>query len=210
MNSMPDLCNKLSLSAIAFVTTFLLSSSSNALNIGPNFGVDAVMSKVKFKKDYGENIYPKKFAPGINFFAGCMFHKNFGVELGYEVEKKMRREATVNYPAYVAGVYVAAGGGVTSGTYDATIKQRHPYLGLIVKTTIFNEHNLVGLMLGMARSHIVTKNITVKDNLGPLNTAITTRNFTKTKAITIARLMVEHKVHQTVGFKNISCLEKYF
>lgn len=195
MKTILDLSKKISLGAVAFVTTLLISSYSHS---EVYFGVDAVMSKMTFKKDYGESIFSKRWAPGGNFFVGAMFHKNFGMELGYEIEQKMKRTATVNAGNYTAGIIVPTA--LPWAMYNTTAGQSHSYLGILAKANVFDS-TFVGLMIGASLSKVNAKYHLFKTSLGPDNVP---KTFTKTKSVGLIKGMLEHKIHNQVGVRALA------
>lgn len=161
-------------------------------------GADAVYSKLGFKQDYGQEMFSKKFAPGVNLFAGHMFNKNFGVELGWEMYKKMKRTAKVDGGKKAAGVLIDP---IVFEwkSYDTTIKQQYPYLGAIAKTNLINENIFASIMLGISAAKIKTQFDSHLDDQGPTNAEI--RNFCKTKPIAIARIAIDYKFNDNFGLK---------
>lgn len=59
----------------------------------PYIGVDSQLRHITFKKNFGGNILESRYPQG-NVFAGIMFNKNLGIELGYEFSKKQRMSRT--------------------------------------------------------------------------------------------------------------------
>lgn len=159
-------------------------------------GADAMYSKLGFKQDYGKEIFSKKFAPGINLFAGHMFNENFGMELGWEMYKKMKRSATVTSGNKAAGVYIDPA--IRFVDYDTKIAQNYPYIGAVAKTNILGSDNLISLMIGASIANIKAQYTVVRTNGGPLNTI---RNFNQTKPILIAKAMFEHKFNNNFGLR---------
>ena len=180
----------LAVGAILTASSFSSIAHANA-NIGTSnyVGIDAVYSSMKFKKDYGDNIFSKKMIPGINIFAGHMINENFGAEIGYEVDKKMKRTEKVSAGATVAGIFVDPNV-VSFQSFKTSIKQHHAYLGGIAKKAIFDDNNIVGLMLGVSISHIQAKYNIFADST-PISRDIT-RTFSSTKPIAIIRASLVH------------------
>lgn len=190
------LCSTIMATA-AIATSSVYAHNSKA---DPQFyvGADAVYSKLGFKQDYGKEIFSKKFAPGINLFAGHMFNENFGMELGWEMYKKMKRTARVE------GGKKAAGGFIDPNyfewkSYDTTLKQNYPYLGAIAKINLINDNMFASIFLGVSVANIKTKYDHHLDDEGPANPEI--RTFSKTKPIAIARLALDYKFNDHFGLR---------
>lgn len=160
-------------------------------------GADAMYSKLGFKQDYGKEIFSKKFAPGINLFAGHMFNENFGMELGWEMYKKMKRSARVDSNKKAAG-------GLVDPTlyewksFDTTLKQNYPYLGAIAKMSIINDNIFAKILLGVSVPTIKAQYNSNLNNLGPDSEV---RTFSKTKLIPIARVALEYKITSNFGLQ---------
>lgn len=195
---------KFNASAIAIVamlstSPFYLAQAQAAGSSSNYVGVDAIYSSMKFKKDYGDNIFNKKMIPGINVFAGHMFNENWGVEAGYEADKKMKTDnIRVNSGPMVAGNMVEAGHLFLD--YNTAFKQYHTYLGAIGKYNAFNNNNLfASLMLGISMTH-VNANLIILRNIVVTHINLT-RSFTNTKLIPIIRATLEYKVTDQLGFR---------
>lgn len=202
MKKISTLEKKLNASAFAFVVAMAATSYSHAHTAhhghGAYVGLDAVYNWIGFKKDYGQNIF-KKQAPGVNVFAGYMFHENFGAELGFEWDKKVKKDVTIPVGDTVAGTTiptVALGGG--NQAYKTYVKQSHPYLGLLAKTDILAEKNFLSLTLGLSLSNIKAQINNYSSN-GVSVSVI--RNFSKTKLIPFVKVAFEHKFTQQWGAK---------
>lgn len=198
MKKISTLEKKLNASAFAFVVAMAATSYSHAHTShhhgqGAYVGLDAVYNWVGFKKDYGQNIF-KKQAPGVNVFAGYMFHENFGAELGFEWDKKVKRDVTVGGNEVVAGRATPVGAAPAS--FKTTLRQSHPYLGLIAKTNVMCEENSLSLLLGAALSNI-------KEEFNWYSSAGVSQNiiktFSKTKLVPLVRVSFERKFTHQFG-----------
>lgn len=187
-------------SKLALIAALSASSISYASAPSTYVGIDAVFSKMGFKQNYGENIFSKKVTPGVNVFVGHMFTEHFGAELGYEVDKKMKRTATIYAGEYLTGVHITPGAGLNWASFNTTLKQSHPYLGFIAKTNVFGDNSYISLMLGMAVSNITAKYHYFKNDMRDAND---TKNFSKTKPIAIARIAYEYKFNDKFGLRTI-------
>jgi len=189
---------KLSIATIiAFSATSYCGISQATETRSTYAGIDAVYNSMKFKGGYGDNVISKKSAPGLNLFVGHMFHNNFGAEVGFEIEKKMKRSSTVYPGALVSGVLVQPG--YISFSYDSTIKQRHPYLGVLGKCNLF-DNTFISFLVGGSLSHINAKYIVTSSGAGPAYNG-TTKSFSKTKLIPVIKASLEHKVTDRFGIR---------
>jgi hypothetical protein len=196
-----SLQKKLNASAFAFVVALSATSYSHAheCKICETYvGLDAVYNVMKFKTDFGGNIFAKKGAPGLNVFVGHMFHEHFGAELGFEVEKKMKRTETIPAGQKVNGFPVGAV--QRSESYNTEVTQNHPYLGLIGRINIV-DNSVASLLVGVSASHIKAK-----QNLFSIGGAATnvTETFSKTKFIPIVRASIEHKFNDKFGVRALA------
>ena len=205
MKKISKLEKKLNASAFAFVVALAATSYSHAqaaTDTGPYVGLDAVYSNMKFKQDFGGNIFAKKAAPGLNLFVGHMFHENFGAELGIEFDKQMKKTAKVNAGNKVAGCLIDPNL-LKFASYKTTVKQRHPYLGFIAKTNVLGDDNSVSLMVGVSLSHINAQYNYFESDLGTIDPSIT-RTFTKTKPVGVVRAAFEHKFNDNFGLRALA------
>jgi hypothetical protein len=204
MKSALKLSKLLNASAIAFAVTLASSSYSYAANTRNTYvGLDAVYNSMKLKKEYGGNIFSKKMAPGLNFSVGHMFHENFGAELGIEVEKKMKRTARVPAGEIIANMpALDPADGISWEDYNTQIKQRHPYVGFVVKSNLFN-NTFASLMIGGALSDIKASFHKFDDSgVGPLPAQDQlTKTFKKTKLIPIIKVQLEQKFINNFSIK---------
>ena len=194
-----------------FISLLSIASYSQAVsndNFNPSnyLGLNAVCSSMKFKKDYGSNIFSNKMAPGLNFFVGHMFNDNWGAEIGYEVNKDMKRTETITSGNIVTGGFLDPLH-VDWFSYKTLVEQHHLYLGGIAKSNFFDDKNFVSLMLGISSSDIKAKYNIFKSEAG---TEDTTRTFARNKLVPIIRVSVERKFNEKfglqalVGWKNTS------
>lgn len=204
---------KTGLSAAALLVSLAAASNvyadvNSGMLYGTYLGVDAVASKLKFEKDYGENIFSKKLAPGLNFFVGHMFHENFGAEVGFEIEKKMKRTTNVNSGTMVANRVVPNTSGFES--YKTDFKQYHTYLGVAAKANLV-ANIFASLMVGGVFSHVSAKFSIFDNGLHNVSPSVD-RSFSKTKLTFLVRGLVEQKFHDQfsvralVSWKNTSTI----
>ena len=181
------------------VATSIMSIASNVyageggvtVTSNPSFylGADAVYSKTGFKKNYGDNTFAKS-APGINIFVGHMFNDNFGLEVGYEFEKKQKKNGNLN-DGLNEGVYFV-GQPVPADvvlSFKSEIKQRHPYLGLIGNVNI-NDNFFAQALAGVSVSNINAKCTYVENQYNQSGNL----RFSKTKPIAMVRLSIGYKL----------------
>ncbi len=200
MKKLPILEKRLNASAFAFVIALSATSYSQiaqASGTSTYVGVDAIASSLKFKNDYGNNVFSKKVTPGVNIFVGHMFNDNWGAEIGYETEKKMKRTTTFGPGSTVSGYRLTNADGNES--YSSTLKQHHPYLAAIAKTNIFDDNNFASIMLGVSVSHIEAKQNQFYSSTTP-GTNIT-KTFARTKPIAIIKATIEHKFNSHFGLR---------
>lgn len=194
------------LASLLSIASYSHASNNNNFNTSTYLGLNAVYSSTKFKKDYGNNIFSNKGAPGLNFFVGHMFNDNWGAEIGYEFYKDMKRTETVAAGNTVAGTFLDPLH-VDWFSYKTLVKQRHLYLGGLAKTNFFDDNNFISLMLGVSSSDIKNRYNIFKSEAGPQDD---TRTFAATKLIPIARISIERKFNEKfrlqglVGWKNTS------
>jgi len=193
------------LSATAYSQVAQAAAGTTASTSSTYIGADAVYGKMKFREHYGDNIFSKKWIPGVNLFVGHMFNENWGAEIGYEVDKKMKRTETVKAGNTVAGIYMDPGL-FTYRSYNTSFKQHHAYLGAIAKKRIL-DNNFISLMLGVSLSHIQARYNIFADSIpgAPPNV---TRTFSKTKPIPVIRVSLEHKFNDKFGLKALATWRK--
>lgn len=192
---------KLNVSAFAFVVAMAATSYSHAHGThhhgnGTYVGLDAVYNWMGFKQDYGQNIF-KKQAPGLNVFVGHMFHQNFGAELGFEWDKKVKKDVT-----FAAGNNTVLGKSIIPimgpQAFKTELKQSHPYFGIVAKTHVMCDENILSLMVGMSLSNIKAKSTNYLNNNVAANNIVT---FSKTKMIPFVKVAFERKFSHQCGVK---------
>lgn len=193
------------IAAALSVCTVIFSSIAQASEVSSNYiGADALYSSMKFREYYGDNIFNKKWIPGVNLFAGHMFNDNWGVEAGYEVDKKMKRTNKVYEGDTVAGSFIDPATLVEFESYETFVKQHHAYIGAIGKKNFLSNSSL-SLMLGISLSHVQARYSLFADGFGPANI---TRTFSKTKPIPVIRVSFEHQFNDKFGFRTIAAWKK--
>lgn len=167
-------------------------------------GFDGMYSSMKFRKDYGDNIFNHNAIPGINLFIGHMFNENWSIEAGYEAYKNMQRKNVVVYAGQlVAGAPVAPGLGFEC--YNTQIKQQHTYVGGVGRYKL-NSHIFGTFMLGISLSGIYAKFHIFDD--GTPATVNVIRNFNKIKLIPLIKLAANYKFSDNLGFRAITSWKK--
>ena len=196
---------------LSFIMVLTATPCTYADNVqeGAYVGLDGVYSKIRFKRGYGENIFSEKAAPGLNVSGGYMFNGNFGLEVGFEIEKKKRRIDTVFLREYVVGSYLDPNdpSAPDSQTYNTKIYQRHPYMGVKTKINITDNHG-ISLLAGVSVSHVKAEYNMFKriNNAGvsvPVNPGIMFGTFSKTRFVPMVRVSIEHAFNR-VGFRVFS------
>lgn len=186
----------------------IMCANANA-NYSTYVGVDALCYKMRFKEDFGGNIISKKLAPGLNLFVGHMLNEYFGAEIGFESYKKMKNIKN-NIPdgTTVAGVKIDGNRINYWESYSSTVSQRHPYFGLLTKLNITNNY-YISVLAGVSLSNIRAR-YTLFDDEGKhrILEGELVRNFSKTKAIPIVRVSVEHKFNDKVGIRGLLAWKK--
>jgi len=188
------------LSATAYSQVAQAAVGTTASTSSTYIGADAIYGSMKFKENYGDKIFSKKGIPGVNLFVGHMFNENWGAEVGYEVDKKMKRTETVAAGNTVAGSFINPLA-YHWRAYDTFVKQHHAYLGATAKTNVLSDNNFVSLMLGISLSHIQARYNVYADENGPVNV---TRTFSKTKAMPMLRATIEHKFNDKFGLRALA------
>lgn len=183
-----NIISKLLLSAIIIVPQMGYSKGLNYV------GVDIVQSYMKFHNDFGGNIFAKS-APGINLFVGHMFNENFGFEIGYEVEKKKQRHATILAGNTVAGNTINLLDEFES--YYTTLKKKQPYFGFIAKMPV-TDTNFLQLLLGYSLVKVTAKSLLTANGDSPDNFF---KSYIKTKAVPMVRVAFEHKYTNNFSIK---------
>lgn len=182
-------------------TTYSYSKANDFTYFG---GVDYLYSKTQFKEDFGGNIIFTKPISGLNVFVGRMFNEHFGAEIGLEFYRKM--EKTVNR---ISSGVVVAGEAVPKSdpgdppyweSFKTTFSQRHPYIGIVIKTNL-TENNILSLFSGASLSRIKTQYTIFNNADFDLDPSIRVRTFYKTKVIPMLRATIEHKFNNKLGIR---------
>lgn len=184
---------------VLIIINFYCSKANAKLQLG----IDLALSNIKFKENFGGNIFSNKLAPGLNVFASYMFNSYIGGELGIEMYKKMRRIEIVPSNTIVAGVRRPNFPGY-SESYKTTIRQKNFYIGLTSKYKI-TQNIFFNLLLGLSLFHVEAKKIIFALN-HPRHPAggvkvnyITT--FSKTMIIPMLKFSMENKFNDNFGVR---------
>jgi len=175
-----------------FTTTY--ADIVNVKETRDYIGIDAIYSKMKFKENYGENIFAQS-APGINLFYGHMFTNIVGAEIGYEMKQTKKREETIPEGDMVAGRSTAVG--VISESYATNLQQQYPYCGVLFKRNLNN--NSASILIGLSLSHVRARYNLFNNGLNVSQDE--TRTFEKTKLMSIVRASAEHVFDNKLGIR---------
>ena len=195
-----SLNNKFKLIVPLAISSMLFTPVANSSDYHPRhhefnyIGADIMHSSMKFKKDFGENIFAKS-AAGASVFFGHMYNKNFGFEIGYEVDKKRKRSETVKAGETVAGNLVIVPDIFES--YDTEVSRRQPYLGMVARVAM-TERNFFQVLLGCSLVHVRARSLLIKDGTGPIDI---TRTYASSKPVAMARAVLEHKFTDHFGIR---------
>jgi len=174
--------------SIMSMASNVYAESAASYNPSVYLGVDGVYSFMKFKGNNGGNMFAKS-APGVNVFVGGMFNDMFGVEAGFEIEKKEKRDVTLKGGSIIAGWDTSKNANALVAAIHSEVKQRHPYVGVIANANI-NDKCFATALLGVSVSHV-----NAKYNLVDAHYSINeTATFSKTKPVAMARLSVGYKL----------------
>ena len=152
------------------------------------FGVSGFYSNVHFKENYGSNMFAKSFV-GANGFFVYMFNNSLGFEFGYPIERTKHNTIVMHANQYIAGNPMSVWW--TNGILTSAVKQRHPYLGLMLSSDINNEL-AISTLLGIASYNIHAKYNVYQPSMTGLNQTVT---FSKTKRIPVVRLSLDYKIN---------------
>ncbi|MGD0466050.1 MAG: hypothetical protein ABSA84_05090 [Gammaproteobacteria bacterium] len=197
--------NKINTSVFAFIIAVSANSSSHATVNSTYIGADVIYTKTRFQSGFGDNVFSKKMAPGVNLFAGLMFNKYLGGEIGFEVDDP---NSDINYAAGSEAVFGIASKNAFLNyvLYKNKLNQNHGYFGITVKTALFNK-NLISVLIGGSISNFRAKTNLIGENLNDAldepywqpndNVSI----FNKTKLIPLAKITFEHKYNNNYSVK---------
>ena len=178
----------------ALASLNLYSNISFASNIFRGYlGTDLLLSKIRYKKDYGANIYNKDIVPGINIFAGNMFNHTYGIEIGYEINKPSKNKNVVVQPGQmVAGLPLA---GAINAEYDSKQQQKHFYVGGVIQNSL-SSNWYCSLILGISIAKINSNHVLLTAAGVPIGIY---KNFSKTKLIPLIKLIPEYKLSNHIS-----------
>lgn len=202
--------NKLSLIISSIVSGWCLSIAAYA-NVDSHkiyFGADVLYSSTKMQKNFGGNVFAQEMVPGVNLFLGHMFNENFGVEVGFELDKTTNQTAYISEQDTICGVPPNNPLQIYS-VHHSKFNQNHSYLGIIAKTNI-SDKNLISVLIGGSLSHVLAKNNLLGNQLVSVGFEPDhmTYTFKKTKLIPMVRIAFEHQFNKNYNIRFLATWKK--
>ncbi|HXH54305.1 MAG TPA: outer membrane beta-barrel protein [Gammaproteobacteria bacterium] len=169
--------------AAMLLTASLPVTAEMCSNFNPYVGADAQYRYMPFENDFGGNIF-KKTSPQANFFVGNRFNEYFGLELGYNTSKKVKRDVRLTSGQVVAGsarplpptVFLDLHSTSKVSAFSTTA---HGFLPIPDICGL----DLIG-SIGFARTKINLTYDRLADDVGPIPTNNRRRTFVAHKVIT--------------------------
>ncbi len=171
-------------------------------------GANLLYSNTQFKLDYGHDMF-RKNAVGLNLSAGYMFHTNFGIEIGGELYKNQKNKQKLFHD--IQSIHPKLFGKNLRNTEAIsttnTLKQRHPYIGLVASTKVLASNTSASILLGFSHSKFkaTTQILDTTDNraAGGLFNRGDQLTFSKTKLVPMIRLKLETMLTDSFGLNTI-------
>lgn len=140
------------INTLIFIVSLCVITNANAGST--YFGIDALYSNTRLKKDFGGNVFSRRMAPGVNFSLGHMFNNNFGAEVGFEIDDRNSDVIYVPGNEAVFGI-LQNNPDLHYALYKSKVNQNYKYIG-ITTTTTFN-NNFISLLIAESLSSIKAK-----------------------------------------------------
>jgi len=160
------------------------------------FGADAIYSSIKFKNNYGNNMFSKD-AKGVNVFIVAMFTNTIGMEIGYGIEQKQKKSRIIYSPEYIAGWSIT--NIWNNALLKSEIKQQYPYLGIVLNSKI-SDKCYASTLFGVSRYNIHAK----YNMLEPRFLLGYTVTFSKTKIVPTARFSIAYKLANNFAIRTFA------
>lgn len=182
---------------LALLTGMSTSVQAIEWKLSHYVGFDAQWRHMPFKKNFGDNVFPKDFPQGNAFF-GLKFNDYFGVELGYLQSIERRKKVSISGP--LLGVPLAL-------DEVNVLKNKVQVNGLnagLVGFYPMDECNQLIVGLGISRLHLRLTFSPIANELGVLDAgaqASARRNFIYNKYIVQAKIGIQRMVTEKIGLR---------
>lgn len=185
-----------------FLSLALCLSICNAYELKPYVGVDGQINRVKFKKGYGDNLFPKNY-PQVNVYSGLKFKNNYSVEFGYIAAGLKSRYSVLRKGEGALGVPLP--GIAEPAVFKSNLKIQGCHFSVInsfLKDSWDHFRILGGIGLAFLKAEACRESIEV--GIPPMRVN-SKRHFKKHKVV--LRLMVapEYKFKNSLGIRASVC-----
>jgi hypothetical protein len=156
----------------------------------PYFGVEAIKTNQHFKSRYGKKVFNKNMM-NYEALAGFKFNREFGLELGYEVQPKKNNNVVLIAGDALPGMSLITAGNTVKSS--SSVSGRHKNLGIFAefKETFFKVKFRFQLLVGGSYSTVNARTYA--------NSTITT--YKKSKLVPRVKFSVIYPIKEKLGVK---------
>ena len=183
---------------ICFFYFLIFTMSCFSLDISPYVGVDGQLNRMKFKKGYGDNLFPKNYSQS-NLYAGIKLDGSFSLEAGYTSEAVRTKYSKLYETDCCLGADIPKM--LSPAIFKSYIKIRGYHLGFVntfCEPTWESVRILWGAGVGLLRAEAERK--TIELSIPPVSFS-SSRHFKKDKTVLRLMLASEYKFKNNLGIR---------
>lgn len=183
---------------ICCFSLLIYTMSCFSLDISPYVGVDGQLNRMKFKKGYGDNLFPKNYSQS-NLYAGIKLDGSFSLEAGYASEAVRTKYSKLYETDCCLGADIPKM--LSPAIFKSYIKIRGYHLGFVntfCEPTWESVRILWGAGVGLLRAEAERK--TIELSIPPVR-LLSSRHFKKDKAVLRLMLASEYSLNNNIGIR---------
>lgn len=183
---------------ICCFSLLIYTMSCFSLDISPYVGVDGQLNRMKFKKGYGDNLFPKNYSQS-NLYAGIKLDGSFSLEAGYTSEAVRTKYSKLYETDCCLGADIPKM--LSPAIFKSYIKIRGYHLGFVntfCEPTWESVRILWGAGVGLLRAEAERK--TIELSIPPVSFS-SSRHFKKDKTVLRLMLASEYKFKNNLGIR---------
>lgn len=186
---------------IGVIALSAIAASAQAASFAdaPYVGVEAIQTNQDFKNGFGKKVF-KKNPMDYSVFGGFKFHKQFGVEAGYEFQPNKNNRPLLGAGDRIPGAPSAL---TSAARVESAYQTRHTYLGLFGEHKVAQRLKLQGL-IAFSVSHVKARTGVLTSGGATLTLAqyaSFVAKYSKTKVVPMAKVSATYMVTDHVGLR---------
>ena len=186
------------ISIISLCTITTCSFAAREFASDPYIGLEAIQTNQHYKAGYGKHVFKNDM---LNYagFAGFNFHRNFGFELGYEIQPRKTKRVILTAGDSLPGMTKLTGS--QSQGAQTSIKSMHQYIGMFAefKEKLFYLKCKFQLLAGVSRTTVkafTSNDLSINGPIPPI-----VRSYDKTKIVPMVKFSGMHNLNENFGVR---------